>query len=237
MKTALIVCTDNRETLSYQFIDTLEENQVAHRVIASDFQQIEKHVQSAIDVEHIVVFPCVIGLPDDQLKNLQDRINTLQKQHPQTGIHLANPLGSDPRRIEMIGNRLSTALKGTQNTPILTIEDANSVRTLSYEDFKALPDQIPDVSTLIPDRKGIGIWAHALLPDIPNAQATFYADDDRFSSSVALSIVREKGLFIYALDAQPLPASFGGPLRLLIPKHDDRCANVKGVARIVISRD
>jgi anthranilate/para-aminobenzoate synthase component II len=99
MKTALIVCTDNRETLSYQFIDTLEENQVAHRVIASDFQQIEKHVQSAIDVEHIVVFPCVIGLPDDQLKNLQDRINTLQKQHPQTGIHLANPLGSDPRLI------------------------------------------------------------------------------------------------------------------------------------------
>lgn len=236
MKTALIVCSDNIETLSHQFIDTLQENQVAYRIIASDFQNIEKHINACTDLEHIVVFPCVIGLPENTLKSLQNRLQVIQKQHPQLGIHLANALGSDPRLIEMVRDRLSTALKGTQNTPILTIEGLNDVQTLYFEDFKTKPEQIPNISTIIPDRKGEGIWARALLPNLPNAQATFYADDDRFSSSVDLSIVREKGLFIYALEAQPLPASFGGPLRLLIPEHDDRCANVKGVARIVISQ-
>lgn len=236
MKTALIVCAEDRETLSDQFIDTLQENQVAHRIIASNFEQIEEHIQSCTDVDQIVVFPCIIGLTENLHKSLQNRIHALQKQHTHLGIHLANPLGSDPRLIEMVHNRFSTALKGTQNTPILIIEGLDNTQTLHFEDFKTLPDQIPDVSTQIPDRKGIGIWTRAVLPDIPNAQATFYADDDRFSSSVALSLVREKGLFIYALDAQPLPASFGGPLRLLIPDHDDRCANVKGVARVVISQ-
>lgn len=235
MNTALIICTENRDTLSDQFIDTLQESQTAHRIIASNFQQIEEHIQSCTDVDQIVVFPCIIGLTENLHKNLQNRINTLQEQHTHIGIHLANPLGSDPRLIEMVRDRLSTALKGTQNTPILIIEGLNNTQTFHFDDFKTLPDQIPDVSTLIPDRKGMGIWARAVLPDVPNTQATFYADDDRFSSSVALSLVRKKGLFIYALDAQPLPASFGGPLRLLIPGHDDRCANVKGVARIVIS--
>jgi len=236
MKTALIVCTDNRETLSHQFIDMLQENQIAQRVIASDFQNIEKHIHTCTNVEQVIVFPCIIGLPDRQLKDLQKRLQNIQKQHPQLGIHLANALGCDPRLIEMVQDRLSTALKGTQNTPILTIEGLDDTQTLHFEDFKTQSHQIPDVSTIIPDRKGQGIWARALLPDLPNAQATFYADDDRFSSSVALSLVRERGLFIYALDAQPLPASFGGPLRLLIPEHNDRCANVKGVARIVISQ-
>jgi hypothetical protein len=236
MKTALIVCSDNRETLSHQFIDTLQENQVAQRVIASDFQNIEKHLHTCIDLEHIIVFPCTIGLSDNQLKDLQKRLQVVQKQHPKLGIHLANALGCDPRLSEMVQDRISTALKGTQNTPILTIEGLEDIKTLYFDDFKIQSDQIPDISTIIPDRKGEGIWARALLPDLPHAQATFYADDDRFSSSVALSLVRERGLFIYALDAQPLPVSFGGPLRLLIPEHNDRCANVKGVARIVISQ-
>ena len=236
MKTALIVCSDNIETLSYQFIDTLQENQIAHRIIASDFQSIEKHINACTDMEQIVVFPCVIGLSENARKNLQKHLQTIQKQHPQQGIHLANALGSDPRLIEMVQDRLSTALKGTKNTPILTIEGLGNKQTFHFEDFKTKPEQISNVSAIIPDRKGEGIWARALLPNLPNAQATFYADDDRFSSSIALSIVRDKGLFIYALDAQPLPASFGGPLRLLIPEHNDRCANVKGVARIVISQ-
>lgn len=235
MNTTLIICTDNCETLSEQFIDTLQENHVAQEVIASSFDHLETHVKSNTQTEHIVIFPCIIGLSEAQHKNLLSRIDTLQKQHPNTGIHLANPLGSDPRLIEMVRDRLATALKGTQNTPILTIEGLDKNISLNFDDFKTLSDQIPDISTVIPDRNGVGVWARAILPNHTNAQATFYADDDRFSSSVDLALVREKGLFIYALDAQPLPVSFGGPLRLLIPNHDDRCANVKGVARIVIS--
>ena len=236
MNTTLIVCTDNSETLSDQFIDTLQATHVAQQVIASSFDQLENQVALCTQAEHIVVLPCIIGLSDDQHNTLNNRINALQNQHPNTGIHLANPLGSDPRLIEMVRDRLATALKGTQNTPILTIEGLEKTIALHFDDFKTLSDQIPDISVVIPDRKGQGLWARALLPDRPNAQATFFADDDRFSSSVDLALVREKGLFIYALDAQPLPVSFGGPLRLLIPNHDDRCANVKGVARIVISQ-
>jgi hypothetical protein len=236
MKTSLIICTDDNETLSDQFIDTLRENQVAHRIIASNFQEIEDHVQASANADHIVVFPCVIGLSEAMHHTLQKRIGALQTKYPQYSIHLANPLGCDPRLIEMIHNRVSTALKGTQNSPILSIEAPGDMRTLCFEDFIALPDQIPDISTILPGRKGVGVWVGAILPDISDGLATFFADDDRFSSHVALSLVREKGLFIYAMDGQPLPASFGGPLRLLIPGHDDRCANVKGVSRAVISR-
>lgn len=236
MKTALIICTDNRETLSDQFIDTLQEHHMADQVVASNFEHIEKHIQTCAHIDQIIVLPCVIGLTNTQLQNLQNRIQALQNQHLQTGIHLANPLGCDPRLIEMIQDRLTTALKGTQNAPILTLEGLENITTFNFDALKTLPHQIPDISTVVPDRQGTGIWARAILPNIPHAQATFYADDDRFSSSVDLALVREKGLFIYALEAQPLPTSFGGPLRLLIPEHDDRCANVKGVARIVISK-
>jgi len=237
MKTALIVCTDNVETLSHQFIDTLQERNVATHVIPSNFDQIETHIQTIPPVDQIIVFPCVIGLSDTQRENIQQRIQALQSQHTDTGIHLANPLGCDPRLMEMVDDRISTALKGTQNAPILIIEGLDNTQTLEFDDFTRLTDQIPDVSTIIPDRKGQGVWVRAVLPDLPNGLATFFADDDKFSSSVDLALVREKGLFIYALENQPLPASFGGPLRLLIPEHDDRCANVKGVARIVVSQN
>ena len=55
-----------------------------------------------------------------------------------------------------------------------------------------------------------------------------------FPATVDLALVREQGLLIYGLEGQPLPVSYGGPLRLIIPGHDDRCANVKGVARVEI---
>lgn len=235
MKTALIVCTDNPETLSHQFLDTLQEKHLAQHIIASDFKHIDTHITSCNAVDHVVILPCVIGLSESQHQDMQNRINALQNQHPSIGIHLANPLGCDPRLIEMIQDRLSTALKGTQNAPILTIEGLGDTQTYDFADLQALSDQISDVSTQIPDRQGQGVWVRAILPNKANAQATFFADDDRFSAAVSLQLVREKGLFIYALNNEPLPTSFGGPLRLLIPNHSDRCANVKGVARIVLS--
>ena len=167
-------------------------------------------------------------------ENLLQRIASLQNENPQTRILLTNPLGGDPRLFDMIQDRMAGALKSTQNTPILTIETPNTSRTLDFENFATLPNQIADISTLVPDRKGQGIWVREVLDHTPNADAIFYADDDRFSATVDLALVREQGLLIYGLEGQPLPASYGGPLRLIIPGHDDRCANVKGVARVEI---
>ena len=116
----------------------------------------------------------------------------------------------------------------------MTIETPNTSRTLDFENFATLPNQIADISTLVPDRQGQGVWIREVLDHTPNADAIFYADADRFSATVDLALVRERGLLIYGLEEQPLPASYGGPLRLIIPGHDDRCANVKGVARVEI---
>ncbi|MYF17225.1 MAG: molybdopterin-dependent oxidoreductase [Gemmatimonadetes bacterium] len=129
---------------------------------------------------------------------------------------------------------MAAALKSTQNTPILTIETSDTSRTLDFENFATLPDQVADISKLIPDRQGQGVWVREVLDHTPNADAIFYADADRFSATVDLALVREQGLLIYGLEGHPLPASYGGPLRLIIPGHDDRCANVKGVARVEI---
>ena len=167
-------------------------------------------------------------------ENLLQRIKSLQNENPQIRILMTNPLGSDPRLFDMIQDRMAAALKSTQNTPILTIETPNTSRTLDFENFATLPNQIADVSTLVPDRQGQGVWMREVLDDTADADAIFYADADRFSATVDLALVRERGLLIYGLEGQPLPASYGGPLRLIIPGHDDRCANVKGVARVEI---
>ena len=57
------------------------------------------------------------------------------------------------------------------------------------------------------------------------------------ASPFALAVLRE-GVLLHSLDGAPLPEKQGGPFRLLIP--DDAspepvsCANVKGVAKIVV---
>jgi hypothetical protein len=45
-------------------------------------------------------------------------------------------------------------------------------------------------------------------------------------------------VLLHSLDGEPLPAGQGGPFRLLIPEEASSepvsCANVKGVAKIVV---
>ena len=234
MKTLLLICAESEARVSDQFVDALIEMKVANQVEAIAFGDLELRVEASEGVDEVVVFPGLIALPDVLREDLLRRIQALSDARPEVGIHLANPLGSDPRLIEMVSDRMATALKGTQDAPILTVEGLDDSRTLRFEDLAVLPDQIPDVNKLVADRQGQGVWVRAVLGEVENADAVFYADDDRFSATVDLALVREYGLFIYGMDGGPLPASYGGPLRLMIPDHDDRCANVKGVARVEI---
>jgi len=234
MKTLLLICAESEARVGEQFVDTLLSAHVADEVIAIAFGEIEARVRVAKDVDEIVIFPGLIALPDALRKDLLGRIKVLQDENANVGIHLANVLGSDPRLIDMVQDRMTTALKGTQNTPILTVDGPGGSLILGFNEFVALPDQIDDVSTRVPDRHGQAVWVREVLGEVPNADAVFYADDDRFSATVDLVLVREQGILIYGFEKQPLPASYGGPLRLMIPGHNDRCANVKGVARVEI---
>lgn len=234
MKILLLICVESETQISRQFINAAIDAKIADQVVATSFDKLEESVRTAERIDQILIFPALIALPDAMRENLLQRIASLQNENPQIRILLTNPLGGDPRLFDMIQDRMATVLKSTQNTPILTIETPNMSQTLDFENFATLPDQIVDISTLVPDRQGQGVWVREVLDHTPNADAIFYADADRFSATVDLALVREQGLLIYGLEGQPLPASYGGPLRLIIPGHDDRCANVKGVARVEI---
>jgi DMSO/TMAO reductase YedYZ molybdopterin-dependent catalytic subunit len=106
--------------------------------------------------------------------------------------------------------------------------------------------QVPDVSQLDPKRQGAAVRLEGLLLAAgvrPGARyLTLHATADNFHASVPLDAVRNRGLLIYSLYGQPLPAKAGGPLRFYIPdyaacqSHEvDECANVKFVDRIELS--
>ncbi|MDX1411090.1 MAG: molybdopterin-dependent oxidoreductase, partial [Nitrospirales bacterium] len=54
---------------------------------------------------------------------------------------------------------------------------------------------------------------------------------------LTLEQVRDYGILIYELDGKPLPAKNGGPFRLITPGLGDLCANVKQVARMVLTKE
>ena len=71
---------------------------------------------------------------------------------------------------------------------------------------------------------------------------TLHASHDDFHASVPLSTVRDRGLFIYEIDGEPLELAAGGPVRFYIPDHAachsaevDECANVKFVDRVELT--
>ena len=105
----------------------------------------------------------------------------------------------------------------------------------------ALPEEHQlDVSTLIPGMKGRGIRLKGLL-DVPALaieadHVVFHASDGTYSACLTLEQARDHGILVYELDGVPLPDTKGGPFRLITPGLGDLCANVKGVARIEITK-
>jgi len=105
----------------------------------------------------------------------------------------------------------------------------------------ALPEEHQlDVSTLMPGMTGRGIRLKGLL-DVPALaieadHVVFHASDGTYSACLMLEQAREHGVLIYELDGAPLPDTKGGPFRLVTPGLGDLCANVKGVARIEITK-
>jgi 2-dehydropantoate 2-reductase len=105
----------------------------------------------------------------------------------------------------------------------------------------ALPDEHQlDIATVMPGMKGRGIRMKGLL-DIPALaieadHVSFHAGDGSYSVCLTLQQAREHGVLVYELDGAALPEAKGGPFRLVTPGLGDLCANVKGVARIEITK-
>jgi DMSO/TMAO reductase YedYZ molybdopterin-dependent catalytic subunit len=129
---------------------------------------------------------------------------------------------------------------------MLTITgEVQSPRSLNFADLAALPaeHQVPDVSRLVPGRKGDAVRLAGILALVhPKNSARWlglHAARDDFHASIPLDAVSDKALVIYRLDGQPLPEKAGGPVRFFIPDfaachtHEiDECANVKFVDRL-----
>ncbi len=137
----------------------------------------------------------------------------------------------------------------SQTDILLTVDGAvEHPLRLSLADLTALAGQVPDISQLVPGRKGTAVTLAALLSAAgvqPNSKwLTLHASADDFHASIPLEAVRDAGLVLYQLGDQPLPASAGGPVRFLIPDvaachtHEvDECANVKFVDRLELSME
>ena len=105
----------------------------------------------------------------------------------------------------------------------------------------ALPvEQQLDIATVMPGMKGRGIRLKGLL-DVPALaieadHIAFHAADGKYSACLTLQQARDHGVLVYELDGAPLPDAKGGPFRLVTPGLGDLCANVKGVARIEVTK-
>jgi hypothetical protein len=117
------------------------------------------------------------------------------------------------------------------------VGEVQDARAFSFADLAALPNQISDISQLIPGREGGGVRLQSIVDKVhPSSTAvyiTLKSTDGKFSASIPLAAVRN-AVVAYRLGNEPLPAKKGGPFRFLIPNVEecaigevDACANVK----------
>jgi len=114
--------------------------------------------------------------------------------------------------------------------------------TLDREALLKLPveHQLSDLNDIMGKMNGKAVRVKGIL-EIPALtigadHVTFHSQDGQFAASLTVKQAAEYGVLVYELDGQPLPASKGGPFRLVAPGLGDLCANVKGVARIELTK-
>ncbi|HEY5658852.1 MAG TPA: GTP-binding protein [Myxococcota bacterium] len=152
---------------------------------------------------------------------------------------------ADAATLERLGAALDAArlaedeLRLDANRIELVLPDGR-VRGVDRERLLAAADPVPDVSALFPKRAGSAARVSALFAELgvpERGSAVVVAGDGFASEPVALDVLRQ-GVLLHSLDGEPLPPEAGGPFRLLIPQEASAqpisCANVKGVAQVVI---
>jgi G3E family GTPase len=102
----------------------------------------------------------------------------------------------------------------------------------------ALPDQIADVSVIVPKRVGRAVPLREVLRAAgapTDGQVVAVAHDGMTTAAAPLESLAD-AVLVYAHGDGPLPDDQGGPIRLLTPPHAaaSACSNVKGLARLVL---
>lgn len=145
---------------------------------------------------------------------------------------------------EALTAMVKTVMEKEKSGPgILRIEGAVvQPVTLDRESLTKLPaeHQVADLGTIMPNMKGKAIKVKGIL-EVPALaigadHVTFHSQDGQFAASLTVTQAAEYGVLVYEIDGQPLPESKGGPFRLVAPGLGDLCANVKGVARIELTK-
>jgi G3E family GTPase len=121
--------------------------------------------------------------------------------------------------------------------PIVTLVDVQG-RAVELTRFAlaALPGQVADVAAAVPGRVGAAVRLEEILAltfPSPDDQLVLVATDGLTTAPVRVAEA-EAALVVHSLGGEPLPPSQGGPFRVLVPKGQSACANVKGLARIVL---
>jgi len=120
-------------------------------------------------------------------------------------------------------------------------------REFGFTDLATLPNQVPDVGTLIPGREGGAVRLRTLLDEAGvqdrATHVTLHATDGDYSASVPLEAVIDRALIVYRIGDAPLTEAQGGPMRFLITDVDacgvsevDACANVKFLRTVQLSQ-
>ena len=132
---------------------------------------------------------------------------------------------------------------------MLIIEgELDEPRSVDPTELRRLPAQIDDVSTVVPGRDGSAVWLRDVLAQSglrPSARfATLASGDGKFAISVPLQPLLDRAMLVYRKGDAPLPASKGGPVRLLLTgkveceaPDIDACAMVKGLGRIRVTAE
>lgn len=99
--------------------------------------------------------------------------------------------------------------------------------------------QVDDLSKVDASLKGKGVRLRALIdqvgPDFEVRHVTVQSEDGAYSVCLPLDETSRTALVVYELGGKPLARDDGGPVRFVIPFHPDKCVNVKGATRIVLS--
>ena len=128
---------------------------------------------------------------------------------------------------------------------MLIVEGELRSRSMDFAELRRL-GQIEEVSKLIPGREGSAVWLREVLAQSGLKQsarfATLASGDGKFAISVPLQPLLDRAMLVYRKGDEPLPASKGGPIRLLLTgkveceaPDIDACAMVKGLVRIRVT--
>ena len=119
--------------------------------------------------------------------------------------------------------------------PVLELVCASGTRRWTRAEIARLPAsfQVADVGSAVAGKAGRAVWLAALAGELPATGYLNVRSSERgFAVALPVGELARGALVVYELGGEALPASKGGPFRLLVPGHADECVHVKALARL-----